>query len=137
VPVTYKIDLQRRIIRTRCVGHVTLAEVVEHFRALGEDPARPHHLDVFLDLSEADSLPDTPQVSLVVKELEEVRSRLRFGACAILATRDALFGMMRMFEAMGEPYFRVTKTFRTAGEAEAWLAAQQSPSGKEAPGAAS
>ena len=47
-------------------------------------------------------------------------------ACAILACRDALFGMMRMFEVLAQDSFRVTRTFRTATEAEAWLVSQQS-----------
>jgi hypothetical protein len=29
--------------------------------------------------------------------------------------------MMRVLEVMGEEYFRVTRTFRVANEAEAWL----------------
>jgi hypothetical protein len=45
---------------------------------------------------------------------------------AILAHRDALFGMMRMFEALAEQYFRVMQTFRVATDAEAWLISQQS-----------
>ena len=127
MPLTYQIDPGRKIVRTRCSGHLTLQEVVEHFHALEQDPACPDRPRVFLDLSEVDSLPNPAQLASVVSELERIRSRVRFDACAILATRDALFGMMRMFEAMGEEFFRVTRTFRVAGEAEAWLAAQQAP----------
>ncbi|HXZ28908.1 MAG TPA: hypothetical protein VEG08_13025 [Terriglobales bacterium] len=127
MPVTYQIDAGSRLIRTRCTGQVTLQEVVDHFRELEQDPACPDRPRVFLDLSEVDSLPEPVQLGAVIQELERIRPRVRFDACAILATRDALFGMMRMFEAMSESYFRVTRTFRVAGEAEAWLAAQQAP----------
>lgn len=126
MPVTYKIDADKRTIRTRCFGRLTLPEVVDHFRTLAQDPECPGQLDVFLDLSEVESLPRPAQMPTVIEQLKEVQGRVRFGACAILATRDALFGMMRMFEAMGEQYFRATMTFRNAGEAEAWLASQQS-----------
>jgi hypothetical protein len=34
--------------------------------------------------------------------------------------------MMRMFEALAEEFFRVTRTFRIATQAEAWLASKQS-----------
>ena len=68
-----------------------------------------------------DSLPGTGQISTVVNEVKKLPGRVRFGACVILATRDALFGMMRVFEVMGEEYFRVMRTFRVANEAEAWL----------------
>jgi hypothetical protein len=33
--------------------------------------------------------------------------------------------MMRMFEAMAEELFRVTRTFQSTTEAETWLALQQ------------
>jgi hypothetical protein len=105
---------------------VTLQEVIDHFRTLEQDPDCPDRLDVFLDLSEVDSLPETRQISTVIREVKRIRGKVRFGACAILARRAALIGMMRMFEAMAEECFRVTCTFRVENEAEAWLCSQQS-----------
>ena len=124
--MTYKIDANKRIIWTRCVGLVTLQEVMDHFRTLEQDPDCPDLLDVFLDLSEVQSIPETRQISTVISEMNRIRGQVRFGACAILANRDALVGMMRVFEVMAENYFRVTCTFRVANEAEAWLVSQQS-----------
>ena len=34
MPVTYEIHLRERLLRTRCVGEVTFAEVVAHFEEL-------------------------------------------------------------------------------------------------------
>jgi hypothetical protein len=133
VPITYQIDPHRKTIRTRCVGDLTLPEVVEHFKTLERDPECPRHANVFLDLSEVSSLPETRQLSVVVTELKKIRSKVRFGACAIVASRHALFGMMRMFEALAEEVFRVTGTFRIAVEAEAWLASQPAPAESEPP----
>jgi len=127
VPVTYQIDPHSKTIRTKCAGNLTLPEVVEHFKTLERDPECPRHANVFLDLSEVSSLPETRQLSVVVTEMKKIRSRVRFEACAIVASRHALFGMMRMFEALAEELFRVTGTFRIAAEAEAWLASQRSP----------
>ncbi|HYX70484.1 MAG TPA: hypothetical protein VE825_15220 [Terriglobales bacterium] len=127
MPLSYQIDARKNLIRTRCFGHLTLGEVVDHFRQLGQDPACSDHPRVFLDLSEVSSLPGPSQLGNVIQEMDRIQ--VRFDACAILATRDALFGMMRMFEAMGEKYFRVTRTFRVASEAEEWLASQQAPPG--------
>ena len=124
--VTYKIDVDKRTVRTKCVGLVTLQEVIGHFRTLEQDAKCPDLLDVLLDLSEVDSLPETPQISTVINEMKRVRGRVRFGACAIVASREALVGMMRVFEALAEECFRVSCTFRAANEAEAWLASQQS-----------
>jgi hypothetical protein len=126
VPITYQIDTEKRTIRTKAMGNLTLQEVVAHFRTLEQDTQRPEHTDVFLDLSEVDSLPETLQISTVIGELKRIRGKVRFNACAILACRPALFGMMRMFEVLAEDSFRVTRTFRVDNEAEAWLVAQQS-----------
>jgi len=126
VPITYQIDVPKNLIRTTAVGQLTLQEVLDHFRALQKDAGRPERPDVFLDLSEVESAPDARQLSIVVGEMKRIGAKLRFGACAILASRDALFGMMRMFEALAEEFFRETRTFREPTEAVAWLASRQS-----------
>jgi len=125
VPVTYAIDAGKRTIRTRCFGDLTLQEILDHFRALEQDPDCPERLHVFLDVSQVDSVPTTHEISTAAFELKRIRDRVRFDACAIVATGDAIFGMMRMFEAMAGEYFCATRTFRVAAEAEAWLALQQ------------
>jgi hypothetical protein len=131
VPITYQIDAGKKTIRTKAVGYVTLQEVIDHFRTLAQDRECPERADVFLDLSEVDSLPETGQLPVVINELKRSPAKLRFGVCAILASRDALFGMMRMFEALAEEFFSATRTFRIATEAEAWLASKQSLAGEK------
>jgi hypothetical protein len=104
---------------------LTFTEVIEHFRTLKEDPACTGHLDVLLDVSEADTLPVSSQLGTVSAELGAVRAKVKFGLCAIIATRDAMFGMMRIFEVVAGPYFRAIRVFRGAAEAQAWLVSQQ------------
>ncbi|HKM48394.1 MAG TPA: hypothetical protein VJX69_12450 [Terriglobales bacterium] len=125
MPVRYTIDTQKRIIRTQCIGMVTFAEVVEHFHALERDPECAEGLDVLLDVSEVNSLPDASQIRAVALELEKIQKSVRFGACAVVAARDALFGMLRMFEVMAQDYFRVICVFRASSDAEAWLDSQR------------
>jgi hypothetical protein len=126
VPITYQIDADNRTLWTKGVGQVTLQQVIDHFRTLEQDPQIPERTDVFLDLSEVDSLPEPSQLTIVVKELTRIRTKVCFNACAIVATSDALFGMMRMFEVQAEEFFRVMCVFRIATEAQAWLLLQQS-----------
>jgi hypothetical protein len=125
MPVTYVIDTTKSIIRTRCVGNVKFAEVIGHFRELERDPECPARLDVLLDLSPMDVLPESDQLKAVAREIDRVSGRVTFGACAIVASRDAAFGVSRMFEIFAEDQFRTTNVFRSAKEAEAWLAEQQ------------
>ena len=127
MPVTYVIDAQERLIRTRCIGDVTFEEVIDHFQTLQQDPACPPRLDVLLDLSETSTLPESRQLETVSHQIAGVRGRVQFDLCAVIAPREALFGMMRMFEVMAQAHFRSTCVLRTAAEAEAWLAAHRLP----------
>jgi hypothetical protein len=122
MPVVYEIDKENKIIRTRCTGPVTLEEVVDHFRTLAQDPDAPECLDVLLDLSEETSIPTKEELEDVTRALHAAQSKVQFGFCAIVAVRDALFGMARMWEVFAEQYFRGTYVFRSRPEAEAWLA---------------
>jgi hypothetical protein len=126
VPVTYQIDAARKLIHTICSRPLTFNEVIEHFRTLGEDPACTGHLDVLLDVSDADALPVSSQLGPVVAVLAAVRAKVEFGMFAIIATHDAMFGMMRMFEVSVGRYFRAVRVFRGAAEAQAWLVSQKS-----------
>jgi hypothetical protein len=119
--VTYRIDQAKRRIHTRCVGAVTLDEVLQHFADLVRDPDCPGRLDVLLDLSETASLPTSYQLTAVTTEVARVRPRVQFDGCAIIATQDALFGMARMFEVFAENYFGATRVFRTMDEGTSWL----------------
>ena len=77
--VTYKIDAYKRTVRTKCVGRVTMHEVIDHFRTLQQDSDCPDRLDVFLDSSEVESLPETVQLSTVVSEMKRIKTQIRFG----------------------------------------------------------
>jgi hypothetical protein len=125
MPVTYRIDAARRMIHTTCSSPLTFADVIGHFRTLMTDPTCAGHLDVLLDVSQADSLPKSSQFGAMNAELAGLRQKVEFQACAVIATRDAMFGMMRIFEVMAAPYFRLIRVFRDSAEAKAWLVSEQ------------
>ncbi len=127
MPVIYQIDAARGLIRTKCVGNVTFPEVADHFRALEADPDCPGRLDVLLDLRETTSLPTDLQLKAVSEEIARIRRTVHFGACAIVASSDALFGTAKIFEVVAARVFRVTEVFRGPAAAEAWLAKQRAP----------
>jgi hypothetical protein len=129
MPITYEID--RALIRTRCVGDVTLIEVLEHFRTLERDLNRPDRLDVFLDMREMTSSPSAAEIRAASGGVASVQGTVAFGVCAVVAQRDALFGLSRMFGVFVEPFFRVIRVFRIATEAEAWLQEQRSGYGSK------
>jgi DNA-binding NarL/FixJ family response regulator len=123
--ITYRVDANKKLIRTTCVGLITFEHVIRHFRELQRDPVCPDRLDVFLDLRETTSLPERGQLSAVCNELASIRERVAFGVCAIVAGGDELFGMMKVFEGLSQQYFRKISAFRVADEAEKWLTLQR------------
>lgn len=127
MPVSYEIDTASGSVRTRCFGDVTLAEAVDHFRALGADPATPKRPSVLVDLRETTSLPETDQLRAIAKEVARLDQKLQWGACAIVASRDAVYGISRMFAVYTEQSFSSVRVFRELAEAEAWLDATRTP----------
>lgn len=125
MPISYQIDRTAALIRTRCYGHVTLHEVLGHFRDLRQESALPKRLDVFLDLHEVISRPTAEEIRIASKEPGALQGTVTFGCCAIVVDRDALFGMARMWGILAEGSFVSVNVFRSTTEAEAWLEAQR------------
>jgi hypothetical protein len=128
MPITYEIDADSNFIRTECVGDVTLDEVLDHFRVLEADPALPESLDVLLILDQMTMLPDRNKLRAAADRIGQVRSKVRWGVCAITTTSDAMFGMIRMFEVFAEGIFTATKVFRKRSDAEDWFWSVRTPS---------
>ena len=121
MPVVYELDRPSGRVHTRCVGNVTFEEVLSHFQELASEASLPERLDVLLDLSESDSIPKSDQVRTISHELKRLQPDTAWGACAVVATNDTLFGMARMFEVFAEQYFSKSRAFRDVAEAERWL----------------
>ncbi|HEY1251671.1 MAG TPA: hypothetical protein VGH97_10815 [Thermoanaerobaculia bacterium] len=121
MPVSYEIDPRRNRITTRCIGDTTLSEVLEHFDLLEREPNRPPHLDVLLDLTEQTNLPTAQQIQAAASRIGMAKWMIDFRACAIVVNRDALFGMLRMFEVFAHPHFERLRVFRDMSQARTWL----------------
>jgi hypothetical protein len=129
MPVFYEIDKASNLIRTRCVGQVTLLEVLDHFRDLEQDPDCPQYLDVMLDLTGTETVPSHAQLRSVSDQIRRVRGTVQFGICAIVTGSDAVYGSAMVFEVLAALSFRVTKVFQDGPDAENWLAWQRSLAG--------
>lgn len=121
MPVIYQIDRARSLVYTQCTGPTTLDEVLGHFATLIQDPECPERLEVLLDLSEMTSLPAIDQLRMVASEIARIVPQVQLLNCAIIAPKDALFGMARMFEVFAEQHFTATRVFRTKEEGAVWL----------------
>ena len=121
MPVTYRIDPERRRIVTRCEGDTLLADVLSHFDELELDANCPAGADVLLDLSRNTSLPNIGQIRAAAERTGDASRKVKFGAIAIVVGTEAMFGMARVFETLTERHFARTGVFRSREAAEAWL----------------
>lgn len=121
MPIHYRLDAGLGRIRTTCIGDVRFEDVIAHFDALEADPRAHGRWDVLLDLTECATLPTSDQLRGVASRIAELAGNVRFGRVAIIASRDALYGMVRVFAVFAEDYFGPTQVVRTVLEGEAWL----------------
>ena len=120
MPVKYTISVQNALIVTRCFGHVTLAEVQEHFQELARVWPPVHRLDVLLDLTDQTSLPTLRDLEEAATELNKEIGPKQFGRCAIV-TELELHESMQIFEVLVCQLFDAIEFFETPQAALAWL----------------
>ena len=82
----------------------------------------------YLDLTEQTNLPTAQQIQAAASRIGMAKWMIDFRACAVVVNRDALFGMLRMFEVFAHPHFERLRVFRDATAARAWLDNGSSPS---------
>lgn len=121
MPVTYRIDGRANLIRTVGSGDVTPDEVHAHFTELAHAWPPLTKLDVLLDLSGCTSIPDLSQLRDVVSLIKILGGDGRFGTCAVVASRELLYGVMRVFEFLADESFAAIRVFRNEAEAVEWL----------------
>ena len=75
--------------------------------------------------SQCTSLPDFSQLRSVVAHVDASGGRNRFDRCAIVASRELLYGLLRVFEVMADRRFAAVRVFRTETDAAEWLATEK------------
>ena len=73
------------------------------------------------------SVPESDQLRSVAREVEILGQKVEWGSCVIVANRDLLFGMSRVFHAFVESHFANSNVVRDLEEAERWLASHRPP----------
>jgi len=126
MPITYRIDTEKAIIRTQNIGDVTLGEVSSFFQDLARDPDCPDRVSVLFDLTKQTWVPRSDDLRAATSKISNIRGMVQFEACAIVASTDVLFGMSRMFQVFAEDSFREVGVFRSSADAEEWLANRDS-----------
>jgi hypothetical protein len=121
MPITYWYDDSSHRLVTRCEGNVRFADVVEHFRQLGQDARITPRSDVVLDLSFQTALPTPEQLDDVATIIEDAVEMTPLGRCAVIALEDSAYDLGQMFQGITWPRFSGIRLFRSNTDAIAWL----------------
>lgn len=121
MPITYSIELET--ITMRAWGPVSDEDLHAYHRVLARDHDATLARRYYCDLSDIDETGITvPGLREAVRINRTTRSGWLLRKQAILARRDVVFGLARMYELMADPLPWELRVFRTATEAQRWLA---------------
>jgi hypothetical protein len=118
VPVSYRIDRERRIVFTEASGVLTDSDVLGFEQKLQDDPEFEPDFRQLADCRAID------EVGVTREGVEEASSRSPFSRGsrrALVVGSDVAFGMARMFENLRHETRDEIRVFREAEEARRWL----------------
>ncbi len=127
MPISYDIDLNRRLVLTRAWGVLTDAEILEHKSRLTRDPAFCPTMGQLSDVRDIERLAVTTEgvKAMVAHDQDHADRRVGHRLAFVVATDEA-FGMARMYSQRSGS--ELVSVFRTLVDAEEWLTA--TPPGK-------
>lgn len=122
MPITYVIDRDAKLMTTRASGLITPAALFEYLDAIIDDPANVH-CDELMILEDVDiDAISAADIRALARRSAELSQDDQFRV-AIVASRDADFGMARMFQTLRELGDKRMSVFRTLEAAREWLGA--------------
>jgi hypothetical protein len=119
MPVSYVIDVEQRLVRSRAWGVLSDEDLITHYRAIAADPLFEP------TFSQLGDLRDVTGVSLNATTIRSESTLLVFDRAArraLVASSDLAFGISRMYAQQAEAAPQNIQVFRDMREAERWLA---------------
>jgi len=121
MPITFQIDRDAGIVRTRLSGQFSAPEVTAYRDRLLSDPDyRPGMLG-FVDCREIESLPSADALQLLALEITRRQNTVGTTRVAVVVASEAAYGLMRMYEVYTAATSIKVKVFREEAEALSWL----------------
>ncbi|MBW2397174.1 MAG: hypothetical protein JRG95_23235 [Deltaproteobacteria bacterium] len=123
MPLHFRIDEEAGLVITTAEGRVSAEDLVAHARELAKTPNRP--LRELVDFSETVEITlPTEAVSDAARFLRDEDQNAAGSRVAMVAKADAVFGMMRLFEAYRAHSGVLIRVFRNRDDALRWLAGE-------------
>jgi hypothetical protein len=121
MPVRVRVDGERYVVIFEATGPLSLREIAESVPGMVSDAAYRPGMPQLVDLrgvTEAHASAD--ELRELVGFFDGLTPRLE-GRVAIVATRPVVFGISRMYEALGSRLAVELRVFADMGEACVWL----------------
>jgi hypothetical protein len=122
MPVAYRLDRSADVVFATAHGVITDDEILEYATRMVNDPGIDPGVDQLIDLRGIDAaavLSDTiRRLAEIFRDYDPVPARAKL---AIVASRDVLFGMARMYEVYRDRDSDSIGVFRDIEEARRWL----------------
>jgi hypothetical protein len=122
MPISYKIDLDRRLVYTRSWGVLTDADILAHKEQLALDPKFCPTMGQLSDVREIERLAVTTEGVKAMVAHDQAHADRRSGhRVAFVVSTDEAFGMARMYSQRSNP--DLVSVFRSLTDAVEWLEA--------------
>jgi hypothetical protein len=122
MPITYRIDEAKGLVLTTATGALTDADILGLKARLAADPRWSPGMREQTDVRGIDRLEVTTEgVKRMVSWDAAAGPALRSYRLAIVAPRDEVYGMARMYQMLADSSVPNVGVFRDLAEAEQWL----------------
>ena len=126
MPITYHVDRDARLIRATVWGDVTLEEMLDCVTSAAAETGGPGYA-ILSDHREVGEPITRTQVERLVEQLEALRASFAGARWAVIVSKPASFGMMRMLSVLAEGIPMTVRVFVDAGRAERWARGATDP----------
>jgi hypothetical protein len=119
MPLTFQVDLENRIVRSRGSGELTSADLLDYFTNTRADPDYDDSMSRVMDLRDVTQLPSSDDVRSLAA-FARSKAPVPDARMAIIASSDLAFGVSMMFKAF-VGYGERLLVVRDEREAMAWV----------------
>lgn len=128
--IEFSVERDCGCVLTRMEGLVTEAQVVAYFDRLRRSPGYAPRLPRLVDLRRVDAMLSPSEIREMA-DLVRASPDINGGKRALVADRDVVFGMLRMFELLTSQNAIGYRAFRDMREAAEWLGVESCPAVRE------
>ena len=119
--ITYRIDEEREIIFSRCVGKITLDDLINHVNTIIFDPKFRRGMNSISDISDCELEGSFSILSSFLEHLKKMENlRGKFKWAVIVNVQKRLDGI-QLFKTLANEGKFLVKLFEDKDEAEKWI----------------